>query len=154
MQYPTLIHENVALARENRNPTVICKMHSGWAVLGDSQFLPGYCLLLADPVVPSLNKMGLAQRSHFMNDMALIGDALLECTDAYRINYEILGNKEPALHAHIFPRYLSEPPDRIQVPVWYYPKELRQSVKIDYARDQSLIESLRKTITSKLSASA
>ena len=29
----------------------------------------------------------------FLRDMALIGDALLEATDAFRINYEILGRK-------------------------------------------------------------
>ena len=43
--------------------------------------------------------------------MATIGDALLEVTGAFRINYEILGNLEPALHAHIIPRYLNEPED-------------------------------------------
>jgi diadenosine tetraphosphate (Ap4A) HIT family hydrolase len=150
MNYPTLIHERVALAKEKRNPAVICRMPSGWAVIGDSQFLPGYCLLLADPVVPSLNEMDVSHRSNFLNDMALIGDALLECTEAYRINYEILGNHDAALHAHIFPRYLSEPADRIKGPVWYYPHDLRQSVKIDYARDRLLIDSLREEITSKL----
>jgi len=154
MPHPTLIHERVALARENQNPTVICQMPSGWAVLGDSQFLRGYCLLLADPVVPSLNAMELPHRAQFLSDMALLGDALLACTDSYRINYEILGNQDPALHAHIFPRYRSEPAEYIGVPVWYYPKELRQSVKIDYARDQSLIDSLRETITSRLANAA
>ncbi len=103
MQYPTLIHKNVALAKENQNPTVICKMPSGWAVLGDSQFLPGYCLLLADPVVPSLNEMDPAHRSHFMSDMALIGDALLECTWDATESIMRFWQKEPALHLTSFP---------------------------------------------------
>ena len=30
-------------------------MPSGWAVLGDTQILPGYSLLLPDLVVPDLN---------------------------------------------------------------------------------------------------
>jgi hypothetical protein len=42
-------------------------------------------------------------------DMVGLGDVLLELTGALRINYEILGNLEPALHAHLFPRYASEP---------------------------------------------
>jgi hypothetical protein len=29
-------------------------MESGWAVFGDVQVLNGYCLLLPDPVVPTL----------------------------------------------------------------------------------------------------
>lgn len=49
--------------------------------------------------------------------MALIGNALLELTDSYRINYEILGNSDPALQAHIFPRYMSEPDRFRQHPV-------------------------------------
>ena len=37
-----------------------------------------------------------------------------------RINYEILGNLEPALHAHLFPRYASEPDGLRQGPIWHY----------------------------------
>ena len=53
----TLIHERVEAARAGTNPTVICRMPSGWAVLGDAQFLRGYSLLLADPVVADLNAL-------------------------------------------------------------------------------------------------
>ena len=95
-------------------------MMSGWAVIGDVQFLPGYCLLLPDPVVPSLNDLGADERVRFLSEMTLIGDALLEVTGASRINYEILGNSEPELHAHIFPRFRDEPADRIQRPAWFY----------------------------------
>ena len=45
-----LITERVALARNGANDKVICRMPSGWAVMGDVQFLPGYCLLVPDPV--------------------------------------------------------------------------------------------------------
>ena len=43
--------------------------------------------------------------------MAALGDAVLEATGAERINYEILGNVDPALHAHVIPRHASEDPD-------------------------------------------
>ena len=101
----TLIHERVEAARAGTNLTVICRMPSGWAVLGDAQFLRGYSLLLADPVVADLNALNEERRRLFLRDMAILGDALLETTDAFRINYEILGNTDPALHAHVFPRY-------------------------------------------------
>jgi diadenosine tetraphosphate (Ap4A) HIT family hydrolase len=42
--------------------------------------------------------------------MTLVGDALMASTAALRINYAMFGNLEPALHAHIFPRYVDEPP--------------------------------------------
>ena len=73
----TLIHHRVQAAREGKNPTVICKMSSNWAVLGDLQFVPGYSLLLPDPVVDDLNELKTQERSQFLQDMALIGDALL-----------------------------------------------------------------------------
>ncbi len=115
-----LIAERVELARRGESPWVIAELESGWAVMGDVQFLPGYCLLLADPVVPSLNDLSGQARGQFMQDMVRIGDALLEVTDSFRINYEILGNSEPELHAHIFPRYMSEDPERRRMPAWFY----------------------------------
>ena len=115
-----LIFDRVQQARIGVNPKVICKMKSGWAVIGDVQFLPGYCLLLPDPVVPSLNHLDAGLRTQFLADMALIGDVLLEVTKAIRINYEILGNSEPELHAHIFPRFNSEPEDKKRMPAWFY----------------------------------
>ena len=115
-----LILERVQQARIGVNPKVICKMESGWAVMGDAQFLPGYSLLLPDPVVPSLNHLDSDARIQFLSDMTLIGDALLEVTKASRINYEILGNSEPELHAHIFPRFDSEPDEKRRMPAWFY----------------------------------
>jgi len=84
------------------------------------QFLPGYCLLLGDPVVPSLNDLSCQARAQFLEDMVRIGDAILKSTDSFRINYEILGNSEPELHAHVIPRYASEPEERRLMPAWFY----------------------------------
>lgn len=116
----TLIHRRVTAAREGTNPAVITRMPSGWAVVGDRQVVHGYCLLLPDPVVPDLNALEPPARSRFLLDMALLGDALLAVTHAARINYEILGNSEPALHAHLFPRYDTEPEPFRSGPVWHY----------------------------------
>ena len=146
----TLIHRRVEAACEGKNQTVICKMTSGWAVLGDRQFIPGYTLLLPDPVVANLNELRGSQRTDFLNDMALIGDALLEHTDSYRINYEILGNSEPALHAHIFPRYISEPEQSRQRPVWMYSKEKLISRPFNLERDKKLMEQIASFIQSRL----
>jgi diadenosine tetraphosphate (Ap4A) HIT family hydrolase len=90
-------------------PPAITKLSSGWVVMGERQVLPGYCLLLPDPVVPHLNALEARARNQFLADMSLVGDALLAVTGALRINYAIFGNVEPALHAHIFPRRVDEP---------------------------------------------
>ncbi len=148
----TLIHQRVEAARAGANPTVICRMPSGWAVLGDVQFLRGYSLLLADPVVSDLNALDEGQRSRFLLDMTILGDALLEVTGAYRINYEILGNAEPALHVHVFPRYMSEPEELRQGPAWRYDSEYRLSVKFDAERDNELMQHLAQAIRRRLAA--
>lgn len=117
---PTLIHQWVAAAQAGQNPRVITRLSSGWLVLGEAQFVRGYSLLLPDPVVPHLNAMPLEVRTQFLREMSLAGDAILEVTGAGRINYEMLGNVEPALHAHLFPRYETEPEEFRTKPVWFY----------------------------------
>ena len=116
----SLISQRVEMARNGTNDKVICRMRSGWAVMGDLQFLPGYCLLLPDPVVPSLNDLDAEARAVYLLDMAHLGDAVLQATGALRMNYEILGNSEPELHCHLFPRYAHEPDDKRTMPAWFY----------------------------------
>jgi diadenosine tetraphosphate (Ap4A) HIT family hydrolase len=137
----TLIHRRVEAARKGENPTVLCRMGSGWAVFGDVQVLNGYCLLLPDPVVPSLNDLDSQARVNFLRDMTLIGDAILEVTGAARINYEILGNSEPALHVHIIPRYEAEPDDLRRGPIWFY--DWSRAPKFDPALHKPLMDKLR-----------
>ena len=38
----TAIHAEVAAARDGRNPRVIARLYSGWAVFGERQFVRGY----------------------------------------------------------------------------------------------------------------
>jgi diadenosine tetraphosphate (Ap4A) HIT family hydrolase len=148
---PTLIHQRVKAAQEGTNKYVICKMPSGWAVFGDQQFISGYSLLLSDPVVVDLNALSGKNRTQFLSDMALVGDALLEATDAFRINYEILGNDEPALHAHIFPRYKNEPKQWRRYPVWMaYTKDERHSRPFDMDRDKELMERIARILRKRL----
>lgn len=139
-----LIAQNVELARRGENEMVICRMPSGWAVIGDVQFLPGYCVLVPDPVVGSLNDLEDSARAAFLRDMGQLGDALLEVTEAERINYEILGNSEPELHAHVFPRYASEPPELRRGPVWFY--DWDAAPPYDPATQKSLFDALRKAL--------
>ena len=146
----TMIHERVEAARAGTNTTVITRVPSGWVVMGDVQYLPGYCLLLPDPVVPDLNSLNGEQRMQFLKDMVIIGDALLEVTETYRINYEIQGNTEPALHAHIIPRYMSEPEELRKIPVWSYERKRMPLNKFDVERDKKLVQEIRNAIQRRL----
>ena len=141
----TAIHRQVAAAREGRDPTVFARLYSGWAVFGEAQVTRGYALLLPDPVVPSLNALGTKERTQFLVDMTRVGDALLKVTGATRINYAVFGNLEPALHAHVVPRYMEEPEHmRTQQP-WAYDWSL--APRFDREAFRELGEALRRELT-------
>jgi|WetSurMetagenome_2_1015567.scaffolds.fasta_scaffold26844_2 diadenosine tetraphosphate (Ap4A) HIT family hydrolase len=144
----TLIHHRVEEARQGKNPYVICRMPSGWAVLGDTQILPGYSILLSDPVVLDLNALSLKDRARFLCDMSIIGDALLEVTGAALINYEILGNTDRALHAHIFPRSPNEPDETRRRPIWF--SDWVNAPKFNPDRDGILMQKLSDSIRNRL----
>ena len=131
------------MARNGQNPFVICKMKSGWLVIGDVQPLPGYCVFLADPLVESINALDAVARTQFSLDVIAAGDAVLASTDAYRINYETLGNAEPALHTHILPRYRDEPDEKRRKPAWVG-YDWPTSRKFDPVQDGSFIERMRR----------
>jgi diadenosine tetraphosphate (Ap4A) HIT family hydrolase len=136
----TAIHRAVEAAQRSANPSVIARLPSGWVVMAEKQVVRGYCLLLPDPVVPDLNALDNESRANFLRDMAIVGDALLEVTGAARINYEILGNLEPALHAHVLPRYPDEPEETRTKPVWF--KTFDAAPAFDPERDATLMRAI------------
>jgi diadenosine tetraphosphate (Ap4A) HIT family hydrolase len=140
----TAIHRQVAAAAGGALAPLIARMPSGWAVLGDPQILPGYALLLPDPVVPDLNALAGAERDRFLHDMARLGDAVLAVTGAERVNYEILGNVEPALHAHVIPRYAWEPAANRRTPVWLH--DWAAAPAFDAERDRALAAELARCL--------
>jgi diadenosine tetraphosphate (Ap4A) HIT family hydrolase len=141
----TVIHQQVVAAREGKEPRVAAKLTSGWVVFGERQFVRGYVLLLPDTVVPTLNALGAQERSQFLVDMARLGDALLKVTNALRINYAILGNLEPALHAHVIPRYAEEPQALRTAHPWAY--DWQAAPLFDRAENAALSEALRRELT-------
>jgi diadenosine tetraphosphate (Ap4A) HIT family hydrolase len=141
----TAIHRQVAAARDGSDVHVIARLFSGWAVFGSRQFVRGYSLLLPDPVVPSLNALGTQERTQFLTDMTRIGDALLKVTGAARINYAIFGNQDPALHAHVVPRYMDEPEEMRTKHPWTYDWDAAPA--FDRAAYRELGEALRRELT-------
>jgi diadenosine tetraphosphate (Ap4A) HIT family hydrolase len=142
---PTAIHQQVLAAREGKDPRVIARLFCGWVVFGERQFVRGYVLLLPDPVVPTLNALGARERGQFLLDMARLGDALLKVTNALRINYAILGNLEPALHAHVMPRYAEEPEALRTAHPWAY--DWQAAPLFDRVEYAALSEALRRELT-------
>lgn len=141
---PTAIHRRVAALRSGEDPTFIAQLPGGWAVLGEQQFLRGYCLLLPDPVVSDLNALAPEARRRTLEDAARLGDAVLAVTGAVRINYAIFGNLEPALHVHVVPRYADEPEALRTANPWVY--DWSAAPRFDPARDAELILALRQQL--------
>jgi len=141
----TAIHRQVERLRGGADPALIARLRSGWVVFGEAQFVRGYLLLLPDPVVPDLNALSAAERASFLSDMARLGDALLEATGCSRVNYAMFGNQEVALHAHVIPRYATEPPALRTAHPWAY--DWSAAPRFDPAANATLREQLRAVLT-------
>lgn len=121
--------DRVGSALVGGNPTVLCRLPSAFAVIGDVQFLPGYCVLLTDrPAAERLSDLPAVERRAFLGSMDLLGQAVETVCGARdpqfrRVNLEILGNADAFLHAHVWPRYEWEPPELVTRPVWLHPAE-------------------------------
>lgn len=113
--------ENRILSAKNgTNPMVIKELKGSYVVFGDVQFLSGYCVLLPKREVRLLNDLTIEERQDYLLDMSLVGDAMIKVLNPTRVNYEILGNKDHFLHAHLFPRYEWEDESVRYMPVWAY----------------------------------
>ena len=129
--------DRLGSALRGENPTVILRLKSGFAVLGDEQFLPGYCVLIACPKVDTLAELSLTERAQFTTDMTLVGDALLSACGAAKVNYAIMMNRDYLLHAHIWARYDWEPEPYRFGPAWNYPESVRRDPQRTYATPES-----------------
>ena len=65
-----------------------------------------------------LNDLTLEERQDYLLDMSFVGDAMMKALKPTRVNYEILGNKNHFLHAHLFQRYEWEDESVRYMPVW------------------------------------
>jgi diadenosine tetraphosphate (Ap4A) HIT family hydrolase len=137
----------VGSAHRGENPMVMARMRSGFAVIGDTQHLPGYSLLLCeDASVDHLTDLPRDRRQTFLLDMTLLGEAIEHACRPLglrRINYEVLGNSLPLLHAHVHARYEWEPPELIGGPVWRYPGAVRNDAAYDNREHGELRETIR-----------
>ncbi len=114
--------DRVGSALAGTNPTVLRRLSAGFAVIGDVQHLPGYCVLLVDtPGIDQLTDLSPERQVAFLTDMAVLGRAVSAVCGRRdpqfrRINLEIQGNTDAFLHAHVTPRYEWEPADLVGWP--------------------------------------
>ena len=129
-------NDRIGSCERGENPTFMVKMKSGFAVMGDNQFLPGYCVLLRYPKAASLNELSLAERAEYLLDMTLIGDAMIKACNPLRINYQTLMNLDHYLHTHIEARYEWEPDEYRCRSSYFYPKEKRYAQEYEFCEER------------------
>ena len=105
------------------NPYLVAELETGYAVLADNQHLPGYTIFVSKRCVPELHDLSPDIRSRFLDEMALVAEAVFRAFAPRKLNYELLGNSVAHLHWHILPRYEGDP--NPQWPVWNNDEFLR-----------------------------
>jgi diadenosine tetraphosphate (Ap4A) HIT family hydrolase len=114
--------DRVGTALAGTNPTVLRRMRAGFAVIGDVQHLPGYCVLITDdPAADQLTDLTPERQLVFLEDAAILARAVSAVCRKRdpgfrRINLEIQGNTDAFLHAHVTPRYAWEPAEVVGWP--------------------------------------
>jgi len=116
-----LVCDRIKAIREGSNPYYVTELETGYVVIGDSQFFRGYTLFLCKQHVPELHMLQPAFKRKFLEEMTLVAEAVWNWVRPVTLNYEALGNAEPHLHWHIFPRHADDPLPR--KPVWLVPRE-------------------------------
>ena len=120
------ITNRVNRIKRGDDPQAIGRMRTGWAILSNQQpeGIEGCCMLLPDlpvdlladsgclPTPAHLNDLPHGARAAFLTDVALLGDVVTAATGCERLNYLMLCNQVPVLHAHIVPRFAAEDTDR------------------------------------------
>ncbi len=127
--------ERLAELAAGQNAAMVCRMPSGFAVMSDWQFLPGYCMLLAYPEVSQVTDLDPHLRTRYLLDTAVLGEAIIAATGCARINYLTLGNLDPFLHTHLYPRYEWENDEYRTSGPWTYSLEYQQMPEHEFTEE-------------------
>jgi diadenosine tetraphosphate (Ap4A) HIT family hydrolase len=116
------------------NQYFVAELPSGYAVMGDFQFYPGYTIFLSKIHATELHELGKSERLQFLEDMAKVAEAVYEAFKPEKLNYELLGNLDSHMHWHLFPRYADDP--NPTNPVSVIPPEIRNAESTRPSKEQ------------------
>lgn len=124
---------------------LVAELPNCYVVLGDAQFYRGYCILFAKRHATELYLMPTEEARELCDEMRLMAKAIATVVKPWKMNYECLGNTEPHVHWHLFPRFQSESDDLRRGPIWKRPDAERMVALPDQDR-RALIGALREQI--------
>ena len=91
----------------------VARLRTGYVKLARVQYIRGYTTFAAKQCVQELHELEASERALFMHEMAEVAHSVWRACNPRKLNYELLGNGEPHLHWHLFPRY-----DADAIPGW------------------------------------
>jgi diadenosine tetraphosphate (Ap4A) HIT family hydrolase len=135
--------------RSSSFPDFVAELPNSFVILGDAQFYRGYCVVFARSHVSEIHLMPPEEARALFDETVAVGRAVAASTNPLKLNYECLGNIEPHVHWHVFPRFASDP--MRSAPVWVRPEgerkvELEDSDRLSLIR--TIAEHLRRQIPS------
>jgi diadenosine tetraphosphate (Ap4A) HIT family hydrolase len=143
---PCLICDRIREIKERRNRHFVAELNTGYVVCGDFQFFRGYTLLLCKEHVPELHDLAHGIRERFLIEMSLVAESVFHGFHPRKLNYECLGNMEPHLHWHVFPRHSNDPSP--QTPSWSIDKSIRYGAQ--YRPSDADLVSIKETLLGEL----
>lgn len=106
---------------------LIKELSTGYAVLSKYQYeyYRGYTVFICKQHTGELHELQNDFKLSFLKEMSQVAEAVFKAFNPDKLNYEMLGNTEPHLHWHLFPRYKSDP--NFTKPIWVVDKQIRQA---------------------------
>lgn len=117
----------IKLIKESNNPYFVTELETGYVVLGDYQFYMGYSIFICKYHKYEIHELPKEIREKFLQEMSMVAESVYKAFNPHKLNYELLGNKDPHIHWHFFPRYTNDPDP--ENPTWLYNKLLRCNEK-------------------------
>ncbi|HVA69253.1 MAG TPA: HIT family protein [Candidatus Binataceae bacterium] len=125
-------------ARDASFADFVAELPNSWVILGDAQFYRGYCVLLAKTHATEMHLLEPPEARALFDEVLAVGRAIALVTKPLKLNYECLGNVEPHVHWHVFPRYESDP--MRLAPIWTRPEAERKVSLDETARHALAVE--------------
>ncbi len=87
----------------------VARIPSAHVGLYDDNRYPGRCLVVLPRHAEEFAELTKAEMFDFMFSVQRVAKAIKNAVGATRMNYAILGNAVPHIHAHIIPRFEDDP---------------------------------------------
>ena len=133
--------------KRGENPYFVRELKSGYVVIGDYQRFLGYTVFICKEHSVELHELEPEFRTLFLQEMALVAEAVYRAFQPEKLNYELLGvGNNVHMHWHIFPRHAGDTPK--PGPVWRIGSE--EMYHEQYLPSANELEQLKQTLDREL----